>query len=104
MRAIGASNMSLARLKARSPLAKGSALPRYETLQPNYNLYDRVDFENQAAPICTARGGIGVITDHSLAFANLDVQIPLGRGGRRRKILSAAARLRGYRHPRASAS
>ncbi len=66
VRAIGASNMSVARLNASLGASKKLGLPRYESLQPNYNLYDRVDFENQYAPICTAEG-IGVITYYSLA-------------------------------------
>ncbi len=37
-----------------------------KALQPNYNLYDRVDFESQYAPIC-AQERLGVITYYSLA-------------------------------------
>jgi aryl-alcohol dehydrogenase-like predicted oxidoreductase len=65
-RAIGASNMSLDRLKASLAASKRLGIPRYESLQPNYNLYDRVDFESQYAPICQAEG-LGVITYYSLA-------------------------------------
>jgi aryl-alcohol dehydrogenase-like predicted oxidoreductase len=66
VRAIGASNMSLARLTASLVASKRLGIPRYECLQPNYNLYDRVDFESQYAPICQAEG-LGVITYYSLA-------------------------------------
>jgi aryl-alcohol dehydrogenase-like predicted oxidoreductase len=66
VRAIGASNMSPARLNASLAASKKLGIPRYESLQPNYNLYDRVDFESQFAPIC-AREGLGVITYYSLA-------------------------------------
>jgi aryl-alcohol dehydrogenase-like predicted oxidoreductase len=66
VRAIGASNKSLDRLKASLAASKKLGLPRYESLQPNYNLYDRVDFESQYAPICKAEG-LGVITYYSLA-------------------------------------
>jgi len=66
VRAIGASNMSVARLKASLAASKKLGVPRYESLQPNYNLYDRVDFESQYEPICKAEG-IGVITYYSLA-------------------------------------
>jgi len=66
VRAVGASNMSLARLKASLAASKKLGIPRYESLQPNYNLYDRVDFESQYAPICKAEG-LGVITYYSLA-------------------------------------
>jgi aryl-alcohol dehydrogenase-like predicted oxidoreductase len=66
VRAIGASNLSLERLKASLAASKKLGTPRYESLQPNYNLYDRVDFEQQYAPLC-AREQIGVITYYSLA-------------------------------------
>lgn len=65
-RAIGTSNMSLDRLKASLAASKRLGIPRYESLQPNYNLYDRVEFESQYAPICQAEG-LGVITYYSLA-------------------------------------
>ncbi len=66
VRAIGASNMSLPQLRASLAASQALGIPRYESLQPNYNLYDRVDFENQYAPICKAEE-IGVITYYSLA-------------------------------------
>ena len=66
VRAIGVSNMSLPRLKASLTASQALGIPRYESLQPNYNLYDRVDFESQYAPICKAEE-IGVITYYSLA-------------------------------------
>ncbi len=66
VRAVGTSNMTVARLKASLAASKRLGIPRYETLQPNYNLYDRVDFENQYEPICKAEG-LGVITYYSLA-------------------------------------
>lgn len=66
VRAIGASNMSPARLKASLAASKQLAIPRYECLQPNYNLYDRDAFERDYAPICQSEG-LGVITYYSLA-------------------------------------
>jgi aryl-alcohol dehydrogenase-like predicted oxidoreductase len=42
------------------------AYPRYETLQPLYNLYDRSAFEGPLQELC-AREQIGVITYFSLA-------------------------------------
>ena len=66
VRAIGASNMSVARLKASLAASQALGIPRYESLQPNYNLYDRVDFESQYLPVCKAEG-LGVITYYSLA-------------------------------------
>ena len=66
VRAVGTSNMSVPRLKASLAASKKLGIPRYECLQPNYNLYDRVDFENQYAPLCQVER-IGVITYYSLA-------------------------------------
>lgn len=66
VRAIGVSNHTPERLKASLEAAKASGLPRYETLQPLYNLYDRQDFEQTFAPICRAEG-LGVITFYALA-------------------------------------
>jgi aryl-alcohol dehydrogenase-like predicted oxidoreductase len=66
VRAVGASNMSLPRLQASLAASKKLGIPRYESLQPNYNLYDRVDFESQYAPTCRAED-IGVIPYYSLA-------------------------------------
>jgi aryl-alcohol dehydrogenase-like predicted oxidoreductase len=66
VRAIGASNMSMARLKASLAASQALGIPRYQSLQPNYNLYDRVDFESQYLPVCKAES-LGVITYYSLA-------------------------------------
>ncbi len=66
VRAVGTSNMSVARLKASLAASQALGMPRYESLQPNYNLYDRVDFESQYAPLC-AQERLGVITYYSLA-------------------------------------
>src|SRR5690242_5874747 len=65
VRAIGASNLSAARLTEALDAARESGLPRYETLQPLYNLYDRSAFEGDLAELCI-REGIGVITYYSL--------------------------------------
>ena len=66
VRAVGTSNMSVERLKASLAASKKLGIPRYESLQPNYNLYDRVDFESQYASLC-AQERLGVITYYSLA-------------------------------------
>ena len=65
VRAIGASNLSAARLAEALDDARESGLPRYETLQPLYNLYDRSAFERDLADLCI-REGIGIITYFSL--------------------------------------
>ncbi|MBN9530072.1 MAG: aldo/keto reductase [Alphaproteobacteria bacterium] len=66
VRAIGASNYSAPRLRAALDVAKAHGLPRYETLQPLYNLYDRHEFEGPLAELCLAEN-VGVINFFSLA-------------------------------------
>ncbi|OGX87500.1 aldo/keto reductase [Hymenobacter coccineus] len=65
IRAIGASNFKPARLQAALDAAH-NGLPRYESLQPEYNLYDRDAFEKDDLPIVQA-SGIGVIPYFGLA-------------------------------------
>jgi len=65
IRAIGASNFAPDRLQAALDAAK-NGLPRYESLQPEYNLYDRADFEQNLLPI-VQDSGIGVIPYYGLA-------------------------------------
>ena len=66
VRAIGASNMTPERLKASLAASKTHGLPRYDSLQPLYNLSDRKEFEHEYAAICRAEN-IGVINYYSLA-------------------------------------
>ena len=66
VRAIGASNFTADRLAAALEISKKTGLPRYESLQPNYNLYDRADYEAQLEPLCL-KEGIGVINYFPLA-------------------------------------
>jgi aryl-alcohol dehydrogenase-like predicted oxidoreductase len=66
VRAIGASNLSAERLQQALDVSARSGLPRYMTLQPPYNLYDRVTFEGPLADLCI-REGIGVISYFALA-------------------------------------
>ena len=65
VRAIGASNFTAERLAASLDASAKLGLPRYETLQPEYNLMVR-DFERELAPLCAQRG-LGVIPYFSLA-------------------------------------
>jgi aryl-alcohol dehydrogenase-like predicted oxidoreductase len=62
----GASNLSAKLLGAALAAAKAKGLPRYEVLQPEYSLADRLEFEGGLADICQ-REQIGVITYFSLA-------------------------------------
>jgi aryl-alcohol dehydrogenase-like predicted oxidoreductase len=66
VRAIGASNLDAKRLAESLRVAKRHGLPRYQTLQPLYNLYDRSEFEGELSDVCL-REGIGVFTYFSLA-------------------------------------
>ncbi|HYG07599.1 MAG TPA: aldo/keto reductase [Stenotrophomonas sp.] len=66
VRAIGASNYSATRLRDALETSRQYGLPRYETLQPEYNLYDRAGYEQELAPV-VAEHGLGVISYYSLA-------------------------------------
>ena len=66
VRAIGASNYSAERLRDALKVSADYHLPRYETLQPEYNLYDRSGYEAELEPLAREQG-IGVISYYSLA-------------------------------------
>jgi len=66
VRAIGASNLSAARLEQALGASAATGLPRYATLQPHYNLYERASFEGELQALCV-RENVGVITYFSLA-------------------------------------
>ena len=66
VRAIGASNYSATRLADALKVSTDYKLPRYETLQPEYNLYDRAGYEKELEPL-VQREQIGVIGYYALA-------------------------------------
>ncbi len=66
VRAIGASNFSAERLAESLAFSAANGLPRYESLQPEYNLMDRKGYEADLEPLCR-REHVGVITYFSLA-------------------------------------
>jgi aryl-alcohol dehydrogenase-like predicted oxidoreductase len=66
VRAIGASNYSAPRLAEALATSARSGLPRYETLQPHYNLADRAIYEDELEPLIR-REGLGVINYFGLA-------------------------------------
>jgi len=66
IRSVGASNLEAAQLKASLDIAHKHKLPRYDVLQPEYNLYDRSSFEGPLQALCIAED-IGVITYFALA-------------------------------------
>ena len=66
VRAIGASNFTPARLSEALKTSSNLNLPRYQTLQPEYNLYTREAFEKELQPLCR-ENNIGVIPYYGLA-------------------------------------
>jgi len=65
-RTIGASNLSAERLLESLQFSTENGLPRYEVLQPEYNLYNRQKYEQEYEPICIDKG-LGVINYFALA-------------------------------------
>ena len=70
VRAIGCSNHTAPRLAEALGVSAAKSLPRYESLQPLYNLYDRKGFEEALEPL-VLKEGVGVIPYYSLAVGFL---------------------------------
>ncbi|HEY8016462.1 MAG TPA: aldo/keto reductase, partial [Dongiaceae bacterium] len=66
VRAIGASNHTAPRLAEALKASAEKHLPRFQSLQPLYNLYDREGFESELQPLCL-KEDIGVIPYYALA-------------------------------------
>ena len=66
VRAIGCSNYDATQLREALTVSSQNKLPRYEVLQPEYNLYDRSGYEGPLRDLCMAEG-LSVITYYSLA-------------------------------------
>lgn len=66
VRHIGASNLDADQLRSALDTAAARGLPRYDVLQPEYNLYDRGGFDGPLRNLCLSEE-IGVITYFSLA-------------------------------------
>lgn len=99
VRAIGASNYTADRLAAALNVSRSLGLPRYESLQPLYNLYDRAVYEDELEPLCV-KEGLGVIPYFSLAagfltgkYRSEDDVSKSARGGTVKKYLNE----RGFR-------
>ncbi len=88
VRVIGASNFKADRLAEALKVSAANGLPRYESLQPWYNLYDRADFEGDLADLCR-RENLGVIPYFSLASGFLT--------GKYRSEKDLEGKARGYR-------
>jgi aryl-alcohol dehydrogenase-like predicted oxidoreductase len=90
VRSIGCSNFSAEQLQASLDAADRNGLPRYDVLQPEYNLYTRNKFEGPLADLCIAED-IGVISYYALAAGFLT--------GKYRKAEDAEGKTRGNRMP-----
>lgn len=66
IRWIGASNISAARLKTSLEASDREGYPRYQSVQPLYNLYDREAYEKELEPLCMEQR-LGVLCYYSLA-------------------------------------
>lgn len=66
VRFIGASNYSRERLAEAMHVSERTGCPRYESLQPQYNLYDRQPYEADLEKLCEQME-VGVIPYYSLA-------------------------------------
>jgi aryl-alcohol dehydrogenase-like predicted oxidoreductase len=95
VRAIGASNYGADRLAEALAVSQASGLPRYESLQPLYNLVERADYEEALEKVCVEHG-LGVINFYALAsgFLTGKYRSPADfgkspRGGGAKKYLNA---------------
>jgi aryl-alcohol dehydrogenase-like predicted oxidoreductase len=95
VRVIGASNYSAARFADALAVSKRHGLPRYESLQPEYNLVSRAGYEQELEPLIR-RENIGVISYYALASGFLsgkyrsaaDLAKSAARGGAVKKFLN----------------
>lgn len=96
VRAIGASNYGAARLAEALSVSARLGLPRFETLQPQFNLLDRAKFEGDLQNLCV-RENVSVIPYYSLAagFLSGKYRTEADLAGRAR-----AGRVRDYLNPR----
>ena len=86
VRAIGASNYTAPRFAEALEASREHGLPRFEVLQPLYNLYARADYETALEPLCRQQQ-IGVVTYSALASGFLS--------GKYRRPADAAKSARG---------
>ncbi len=88
VREIGASNFSADRLAASLKISTEKGLPRYQSLQPQYSLVERAEFEGPLEDLCL-REKVGVIGYYSLASGFLT--------GKYRSAADMEGRIRGPR-------
>jgi aryl-alcohol dehydrogenase-like predicted oxidoreductase len=96
VRAIGASNYSADRFAEALAVSRQHGLPRYECLQPEYNLVSRAGYEQALEPL-VRRENVGVICYYALASGFLsgkyrreeDLAKSASRGSAVKKYLTA---------------
>ncbi|ATN32612.1 alcohol dehydrogenase [Rhizobium sp. ACO-34A] len=88
VRAIGCSNFDADQLAASFAVSRANNLPRYDVIQPEYNLYTRNKFEGALGDLCVAED-IGVISYYALAAGFLT--------GKYREAKDTEGAARGYR-------
>jgi aryl-alcohol dehydrogenase-like predicted oxidoreductase len=88
VREIGASNFSAPRLAEALTISKEKGLPRYQSLQPQYSLVERGEFEGPLEDLCL-KEHVGVIGYYSIASGFLT--------GKYRSKADAEGRVRGPR-------
>jgi len=100
VRAIGASNYGAARLHEALETSRRLRLPRFETLQPQYNLVDRAPYEAELQAVCVAEG-LGVVNYYGLARGFLSGKYrgesDLGRSPRGGSVKASYFNARGWR-------
>lgn len=95
VRAIGASNFNADRLADALAISKEHSLPRYECLQPEYNLVARAGYEAELEPLAR-KEGLGVVCYYALASGFLsgkyrstaDFAKSIARGGAAKRYLN----------------
>jgi aryl-alcohol dehydrogenase-like predicted oxidoreductase len=100
VRAIGASNYSAARLAESLKISREHGLPMYQSLQPQYNLYERAGFEADLEALCV-KENVGVICFFALASGFLSGKYrsaaDAGKSKRGENIVKKYLNERGYR-------
>jgi len=104
VRAVGASNYSAPRLAQALRISSENGLARYETLQPEYNLYAREGYEAELEPLVRANQ-LGVIPFYPLASGFLTGKYrsaeDAGKSVRGKTIVDRYLNPRGMRIPSA---
>lgn len=95
VRVVGASNFRAARLKSANEAARAAGLPRYDVLQPEYNLISRHKFEGELQDYCVEQN-VGVVPYYGLAsgfltgkYRSRDDLSKSVRGGRMGELLDS---------------